>query len=375
MVSAGVEIVTDARELGQLEADWRSLAELRANAFVGPEWFRAWLDGMGPAASPFVTVVRRPDGGLRGLLPLVATTRAFQTLRFAGGDFADRIHPVAAPEDDAAVATAAASALFDRASVRTLLRLDHVEVEAEWVDRLLKTTSPAVGASRDDRTVLPYIDLRGLSWETFLATRSANFRSQLRRKQKGLERSPGVRFRRTVDSSELEPDLSAFFELHDKRWQALGGGSTLADPLARKALTRFARAAFRAGWLRLWFLEVEGRPAAAWYGWHLGGRYAYYQAGLDPKWSSSSLGFLLLAHTVRAAFEEGAEVYELLAGAEDFKRRFATGEDEVETIVVSRQGRPERAVAAVEVGVRRLGRRLPDGLRNRIRSLRGAARL
>jgi CelD/BcsL family acetyltransferase involved in cellulose biosynthesis len=143
--------------------------------------------------------------------------------------------------------------------------------------------------------------------------------------------------------------------------------------LARAALTSFAGAAFRAGWLRLWILEVDGRPAAAWYGWHLGGRYAYYQAGLDPDWSSSSLGFLLLARTVRAAFEEGAEVYELLAGAEGFKRRFATGEEEVETIVVSRQGRPERAITAVGVGVRRLGRRLPHGLRNRIRSLRGAA--
>lgn len=373
-MSAGVEIVTERLELGRLEADWRSLAELRGNAFVAPEWFGAWLDGLGPAARPFVTVVRRPDGSLRGLLPLVATTRAFRTLRFAGGDFADRIHPVAAPEDEAAVATAAASALFDRGSVRTLLWLDHVGVEADWVGRLLQTRSPALGAWRDDRTVLPYIDLRGLNWETFLATRSANFRSQLKRKLTGLERSPAVRFRRTLDSAELEPDLSTFFELHDKRWQALGGGSTLADPLARGALTSFARAAFRAGWLRLWFLEVEGRPAAAWYGWHFGGRYAYYQAGLDPKWSSSSLGFLLLAHTVRAALEEGAEVYELLAGAEAFKRRFATGEEEVETIVVSRHGRPGRAITAVGVGTRRLGRRLPHGLRNRIRSLRGAAR-
>jgi CelD/BcsL family acetyltransferase involved in cellulose biosynthesis len=375
IVPAGVEIVTERSELGTLEPEWRSLAERRANAFVAPEWFRAWLDGMGPAARPFVPVVRRADGGLRGLLPLVATTRAFRTLRFAGGAFADRIHPVAAPEDEAAVAIATASALFDGGSARTLLRLDHVEVEADWVDRLLETTSPALGARRTDRTVLPYIDLRALNWETFLATRSANFRSQLSRKLKALERRSVIRFRRTVDSAELDSDLTAFFELHDKRWQALGGGSTLADPMAREALTRFARAAFGAGWLRLWFLEVDRRPAAAWYGWHLGGRYTYYQAGLDPDWSSSSLGFLLLARTVRAAFEEGAEVYELLAGAEDFKRRLATGEEEVDTLVVSRHGRPERAITAVGIGVRHLVRRLPHGVRNGIRSLRGASRL
>lgn len=368
IVSGGVEIVTDRSELAGLEPQWRSLAELRGNAFIAPEWFAAWLDVPGARGRAFVPVVRRPDGSLRGLLPLVTAKRALRTLRFAGGDFADSVHPVATPEDEAAVASAAASALFERGAARTVLRLDHIDVAADWVNSLL-AGPPALAELEDDRTVLPYIDLRGLTWETFVATRSANFRNQLKRKLRTLERSPGVRFRRTVESAELEADLSVFFHLHDTRWRALGGGSTLADPLARRALAEFARAAFRAGWLRLWFLEIEGRPAAAWYGWRLGERYAYYQAGFDPAWSSLSVGFLLLAHTVRAAFEEGAAVYDLLAGPEAFKRRFANGEREVRTSFVSLHGRPGRAVAAAGIATRRLGRRLPPALRARIRSL------
>ena len=368
IVSGGVEIVTEPSELTGLEPDWRSLAELRGNAFISPEWFAAWLDAPGATAQAFVPVVRRPDGSLRGLLPLVTTKRALTTLRFAGGDFADRVHPVAALEDEAAVASAAASALFERGAAGTVLRLDHIDSAAGWVDSFL-AGPPALARSDDDRTALPYIDLRELTWETFVATRSANFRSQLKRKLATLEHSPGVRFRRTVDDAELEGDLSVFFDLHDKRWQALGGGSTLADPRVRRALAEFARAAFRAGWLRLWFLEIEGRPAAAWYGWRLGNRYAYYQAGFDPAWSSHSVGFLLLAHTVRAAFEEGAAIYDLLAGREDFKRRFSNGELEVKTILISRRGGPGRAAATAGVVTRRFGRRLPAGLRARIRSL------
>jgi CelD/BcsL family acetyltransferase involved in cellulose biosynthesis len=368
IVSGRVEVVTEPSELADLEPHWRSLAELRGNAFISPEWFAAWLDAPGGTAHACVPVVRRPDGSLRGLLPLVATKRALTTLRFAGGNFADRVHPVAAPEDEAAVARAAASALFEHGAARTVLRLDHIDIAAGWVDSLL-AGPPALATSEDDRTVLPYIDLRDLTWETFVATRSANFRNQLKRKLRTLERAPGVRFRRTVDRAELEGDLSVFFHLHEKRWQTLGGGSTLADPLARRALAEFARAAFRAGWLRLWFLEIEGRPAAAWYGWRLGDRYAYYQAGFDPAWSSQSVGFVLLAHTVRAAFEEGAAVYDLLAGREAFKRRFATGELEVKTTFVTRRGGPGRTVAAAGVVTRRFGRRLPPALRARIRSL------
>jgi CelD/BcsL family acetyltransferase involved in cellulose biosynthesis len=209
-VSSHVEIITARWELAGLEDEWRSLAELRGNAFIAPEWFAASLEGPGANPRAFVPVVRRPDGSLRGLLPLVTTERALRTLRFAGGHFADSIHPVAAPGDEAAVASAAASALFERGAARTVLRLKHVDVAAGWLDSFL-AGPPVLAAAEDERTVLPYIDLRGLTRETFLATRSPNFRGQLKRKLRNLERSPGVRFRRTADGDELESDLSVFF--------------------------------------------------------------------------------------------------------------------------------------------------------------------
>ena len=371
---AEVEIVTSRTELEALVADWRSLAELRGNAFVSPEWFFAWLDGLGRTAQPVVPLLRRSDGALRGLFPLVATTRGIRSLRFAGGAFADEIHPVAAEMDDSDVAAAAVPALFERAATRTVLWLDHVGVGTDWSDRVARTPSPVLAAWEDHRVALPYIDLRGLTWESFLATRSAHFRSHYRRQLRILEGLSGVRFRRTLDGADLEVDLRAFFELHEKRWRSLGRESTLADPLARQALASFARSAFAAGWLRLWFLELEGRPAAAWLGWRVGDRYSHYQSGLDPARSSLSAGFLLLAHSVRAAIEEGAAIYDLLAGGEAYKRRLATGERMAKTIVLTRHGGPGHAATAVGVAARRLGRRLPPNLRGRLRSLRNAAR-
>ena len=64
---------------------------------------------------------------------------------------------------------------------------------------------------------------------------------------------------------------------------------------------------------------------AGWYGWRVGDRFSYYQAGFDPAWSRYSVGFLLLAETVREAIAEGAAEYDLLLGDEAFKARFATG--------------------------------------------------
>jgi hypothetical protein len=102
-------------------------------------------------------------------------------------------------------------------------------------------------------------------------------------------------------------------------------------------------------------------PVAAWYGWSYGGRYAYYLAGFDPAWSRHSVGLLLLAHTIRAAAEEGAAEYDLLRGDEDYKDRFATGRRYAVTRIATPPLHPLRLAALFEIA-RETGRRLPQGV-------------
>ena len=158
--------------------------------------------------------------------------------------------------------------------------------------------------------------------------------------------------------------MAEFFALHAARWDELRG--RLDDPRARRCRrsTRdFAAAALERGWLRLSFLEVEGTAVAALYGWRIGGRYAYFQAGFDTAWADASVGLVLMAHTVREAIEEGADEYDLLLGDEDYKARFATDERRVESLVVAGALRPDASAGPAR-------RRRPPGHR---RPVPGAA--
>lgn len=357
---AAVDVLTDASALAEVEPEWRALAESRGNAFVSPEWFHAWLPHLGPRTKPWVLVVRTDDGSLRGLLPLVASVgRGPRRLRFAGGRFGDYFHPVAAAEDEEACAVAAGQALHERSGSWAVLVLDKVDVSSPWVDQVRgKPPNPTLPAVEDHREWLPYIDLSGFSsWDDYLATRSKNFRGQARRELRVLERDHSASFRRTLHASELDTDLASFFDLHERRWSGRGR-STLAHEPARAALADFAAAALKAGWLRLWFLEVDARPIASWYGWRVGPRYAFYQSGLDPAWSQRSAGLVLLGRTIRDAIEDGAREYEMLGGNEPYKGRFETARREAKTIVISRRFHTGRAAALVEVGARRLARRI-----------------
>src|SRR5207253_3308893 len=118
-----------------------------------------------------------------------------------------------------------------------------------------------------------------------------------------------------------------------------------------------SRAAGR-GWLRLWFLEVEGRAVAAWLGFRFAGAASYYQAGRDPAWDRYAVGFVLLVHTMRAALEEGCSEYRFLRGGEEFKYRFATDDPGLETFALARGPAARAAVAAAAAAPRDAVRRL-----------------
>ena len=300
---------------------------------------------------------------LRGLLPLVLEDGRSATLRFAGSTLGDHFHPVALPSDETAVAAAAATVLAAGLSRAPVVVAENVDEGAEWWRALAAATGYSGAPLIDRHLVLPSAGLRGRSWDEYLASRSRNLRSQLKRKRKALERDHHVAVRWTSDGDDVAAGMATLFRLHDMRWDARAGTSTMTGERARAFHTDFATAAQARGWLRLGFLEVDSKAVAGWYGWRIGERFAYYQAGFDPAFRDSSVGLLLFAETIRAALEEGAADYDMLLGDEEYKLRFADSSRPVCTVLIAPRLRPARLLAATEIKARRAGQRLPASVR------------
>jgi CelD/BcsL family acetyltransferase involved in cellulose biosynthesis len=224
--------------------------------------------------------------------------------------------------------------------------------EAGW-DVLLAERLPP-GHGLDGRVLRressPLIDRPEGGWEEYLASRSKNLRQQLGRKQRKLEREHELRFRLSDDAARVGEDMQTLFRLHRARWGEEGSGA-LSGHRAAFHLD-FATLALERGWLRLWMAEADGEPVAAWYGFRFGGAESYYQSGRDPDRERSSVGLVLLAHTMRQAMDDGMREYRLLRGGETYKDRFATRDPGVETVAVGRG--LGRAVALAGGGAARL---------------------
>lgn len=350
---------------------WRDLAVSRENPFLTPEWFQVATEVL-PEEAPFA-IAWWAGEELRGVLPLVAAAVGPMTiLRFPNHRRGDWFGPLCRPEDEVAMAADCAEVLEREGHGWDAIRLDRVDLDSAWPQALARQAEKISVGPRRRTDDLPFIELGEAGYEGYLASRSRNFRSQLGRRRRRLEREHGLSFRMTATPGELDADLDAFFRLHDERWDPKGG-STMGTSTSREGLRRFAAATQELGWLRLWIAEADGGPAAAWYGWRIGDRYCYSLAGFSSQYEQLGLGGVLLAHTIEAAAAEGATTYDLMWGDEDYKKRFETGRRSAGTWLMG-GSLPTRT--AISAGVRSVHalEALPPGVREPLRQVRRALR-
>jgi CelD/BcsL family acetyltransferase involved in cellulose biosynthesis len=140
--------------------------------------------------------------------------------------------------------------------------------------------------------------------------------------------------------------MAILFRLHRETW---GQAALFARGRERVLHEKFSAAAHGSGWLRLWILELNDRPAAALYGFRFAGDEYFYQSGRDPVYARDSVGQVLLAHAVQSALEDGVREYRLLRGDETYKSRYANADVTVQTIAVANSRRGSAAVRAARL--------------------------
>ncbi|HEY6836982.1 MAG TPA: GNAT family N-acetyltransferase [Gaiellaceae bacterium] len=317
-----------------VRAEWSALAAASGNPFQTPEWCEAWLEHIGG------DVELRLLGGTAGIVPLVVSRgRYVRKARFLGFGPSNELGPVVGRADRPLAAELLRSALAATRRHWDVFTGEYLPGQG-WADglgaRLVSATpSPVVRGSWD-------------SWDAYLATRSSNFRQELRRKERRLA-DRGVTRRSVSRLEELDPALDVLFELHRARW----AGEASRWFAGREAFQRaFSRTAFERGWLRLDLLELDGRPLAVYHGLRFGAAEWSYQFGRDPA-EEGSVGLVIAAQAVRRALGEGATEFRLGPGDQPYKRRFATDDPGLETIGLARtlQGRASLLAARRRGGV------------------------
>lgn len=296
-----------------LEADWRRL--LRevpgATIFSEPQWQRLWWQEFGEGEE-LKLLAWRPDGELRGVAPLM---RQGGRLSLVGSpDLCDYMDLVVAPGEEVAFISALLDYLADEEwGELSLSHLPAVSPTLQHLPPLARERGYRVETEAVD--VCPRLELPP-TWDDYLGGLTKKDRHELRRKLRRLEADGPVTSYVLDDADDLETGLADFLRLHvesreDKR--------AFMTPQMTRFFTTVVRWLHQEGYLRLYFLEINGERVSAVLCFDYQGQYLLYNSGYDLAYRSLSVGLLLKAFCLRDAIALGRRSFDFLRGREPYK--------------------------------------------------------
>lgn len=333
-----------------LREPWAALlpAAITPLPFQSIAWAEPWFRVFGADAESLLLAVRDASGTLIGIAPLVLRqTSLGRTIQLMGGaDVTDYLDIVATERDVRRVWSAVIAHLSSMRERWDALDLHCVPqwspshaIVAELLSR--HTTVRIV-----QEEVCPVVRLGG-SFDAYVRTLPKKERHEVKRKARNFERdAPTGTLRVLTGRDEALAALPDFFRLH-----------RLSAPDKERFLTPDVEQFFReitgavadASWLRLYFLDVAGAPAAAMFTFVADGRSLVYNSGFDPAYARIGVGMVLTGMVIEDAANSGLTLCDFLRGNESYKYRFGATDTPIWRVIASddREG-VERAVAETE---------------------------
>jgi len=323
------DVIDDAVRFANMHEEWDEL--LRSSAsdclFLTWEWLHTWWKHLAAERRLSILAIRRGDL-LIGLAPCVSCDpqplrlRPLPMLEFlgtgvVGSDYLDCLVREGCEAEAVQGLAEGLATQHTRIDWRQLAQGSQGAATARALQAQGWTAREAV------THVCPYIPLRGRTWESYLKDLGAEHRYAFHRKWKRLQRDFGVRFEEVRTAEQCSEAMELVFDLHTMRWRGRGGSDAFHTSDLRNFHREFSFLALKRGWLRLYLLWLDGKPAACLYGFLYGRKFYFYQSGFDSGFENHSPGMLTMGLAIQQAIEEGAEEYDLLHGTESYKKHWS----------------------------------------------------
>lgn len=327
--------VRGVEELGDLATAWQHLWSRTPHRsfFQSLDWLLVYWRHFGQGQQLRVLVAEE-DNEIQGILPLVLRreqTRGgkFRVLTYPLADWGNFYGPIGPRTAD----TLTGCLTYLQQQPRDWDLLDFRWVDQHEVDRgdtpaaMADAGFPCAEYTWRETAILDFVG----SWDSYLASRCAKFRSNLRRAETAAA-AGDVSFHRyrpdPATENGREPRWDFFDDCLDLAARSWQGSSPSGTTLSHPEVTGFFRELFgvaaQAGAIDINMLRQEGRLIAFSYNLVCDGRLEGLRIGFDREASHVSPGRLLLARSVADSFQRGDSRLDLGSETMDFKRPWLT---------------------------------------------------
>ncbi len=327
-------IVEDATEFGALAGPWQALVQAAgARPFQEFGWAAAWLRTLGTLDGRRLRVITLWDGDkLRAVLPLTSRRHKYvRLLEWVGARTIDYCDALFDPTLDPSLIAQELRAALAAHGGFDVLRLGQVRNDAV-ITPMVESMAPWVETLQHALNV-PLTWDSGAAW---LQSRSKNLRAQIRKREKRLAEA-GFEFR-VLQPQEPHGEIVETLLAQKRAWlTARNMPSVLNEPQGGEFLHAVCDEMAKSGALRASALQSQDkRVAACNLSFFRGGHLYSYLSSYDVAMADYGAGSLLRQRLLMWACDQGARVFDLLIGAEAYKKDFAAASVPIRTLVVAR---------------------------------------
>ena len=324
-----------------LRDEWNGLLRRsRANTiFLTYEWQTTWWDNLGEGDLWILAFRKAENGELVGIVPLYLVQSAEGRRQFTlvgcieVSDYLDVIVEIG--WETPVYSTLIGWLDSDEAPAWDIVDLCNLPEES-LTYRSLPSIAAASGheVSVKQEDVAPQFHLPA-DYESYLQeTVDKKQRHEIRRKQRRAERETRVGFHLVDDSQVLAAEVEDFIALQR------ASREDKADFMTAEMRHFFYAAALRmqeAGFLRLFFLTLDGEKAATLLAFEYDRKFLLYNSGYDPEAHAHlSPGWVLLAYAIQYAIVAGCQLFDFMQGDEGYKYRFGSRDYKVMRVIIER---------------------------------------
>jgi CelD/BcsL family acetyltransferase involved in cellulose biosynthesis len=366
-----VRVQTGGAELVDgLADDWRRLCDESGEEeiFYRPEWIQAYLLAFAPQARTILISAWAGDR-LCAVLPLIRQRTWVGGLPAVSMTVPANVHcfrvglPICRGEEGEAALRAVWQAVKELPGW-TILDVSNV-LEGNGIDRLAalaRSEGFPVARKRTSQTLyLPILgsvssSAKADAQPAWLAETRPKFRSHLRRARRQLEEQGALALKRygTADPQAIE----RFYNLEGSGWKGAEGTAIKCDPRTRKFYDAVAQAAAREGYLSLDFLELNGKPIAAHFGFNFRGRYSLAKAGYDEAYRRHGPGQLLVNEILSETPQRSLHEFDFVGPATWDESRWASARRTSYRVFIFRKSLYGSLLRAVRISARYAARML-----------------
>lgn len=281
--------------------------------FVIPAWLKVWWQTYGTGLEPHLCAIRCNDE-LIGVAPLFFQGRKARLI--GSPDVCDYLDVIVAPGGGKAFF----QHLIPYLGQQGISQLDLGVVRADSVifsELFAAAESLNCTVFSEPEDVSMELELPA-SWDKFLKLLTGKERHEIRRKLRRLDEAGRVNFRVVENPTEASEGIDLFLALFKLN------RSDKSDFMTAQRASFFrslAGAMAAAGILKLFFLDLDEKPAAAVMCFDYQSTVYLYNNGYDDQYRSLSVGLLSKVFAIQDSIRRGKNKYDFLKGTEVYKHR------------------------------------------------------